>query len=383
MRILIHSHAFWPLLGGIESVSHLLAAGFAAREHEVTVVTEVPSESERGDVNYAVVRNPNEVLRHRLVRSHDIVYSNGASLRYAGPAWLHRKPFVWTHAGYQLQCLDGAGWVQGAAAPLEPLASIMFHLRRQPAPKVAKSAAALWVRRRVAFNLAAANVAITGHVARRQPLPRQTVISNPADIERFRAARTEVVRPDAPITYLGRLVSEKGIEDLIHAYADLVRMAHPSSAPIPKLQLIGDGPERPRLERLAAERGIAEWMIWRGSLVGSKLVDAVREAGVCVIPSALEEPQGIVVLELMSAGKPLIVSERGGLAESAGDAALTFPNCDRVRLREAIERLSQDLPLQRELSRRAIARADEFQARDSIGQYLELFERILRERATQ
>src|SRR5688572_21013933 len=131
MRILLHSYAFSPSVGGIETIAEQLAENFLALGHECTVVTQTPADyREQADRPYSVVRRPRLSEKLKLIRSHDIVYSNGSSMNLFWWSWLLGKPFVWTHQGYQVTSIDGLGWVNGERAPLRPLQSLVFHIRK-------------------------------------------------------------------------------------------------------------------------------------------------------------------------------------------------------------------------------------------------------------
>ena len=90
---------------------------------------------------------------------------------------------------------------------------------------------------------------------------------------------------------------------------------------------------------------------------------------------------GGVSLELLAAGKNLIVSERGGLAECAGDAALTFPNGDFHALHRCMVRLLTDPALaqrQLEIAQRQVEKFDELAL---TRRYVELYRQVLRARS--
>ncbi len=69
--------------------------------------------------------------------------------------------------------------------------------------------------------------------------------------------------------------------------------------------VVGDGPERPALTRLAAELGVAERVCWRGRLAPADALEAARGAGIFVLPS-VEEAFGVAYIEAMAAGVPAI-----------------------------------------------------------------------------
>lgn len=109
------------------------------------------------------------------------------------------------------------------------------------------------------------------------------------------------------IAFLGRLVYEKGAHILIAAMR-LVLKRYPEA----KLIIAGTGPELEALERLAAP--LSDRVSFTGFLDETDKSQLLLSAELCVIPS-LYEPFGLVALEAMASGTPLIVSDTGGLAE--------------------------------------------------------------------
>lgn len=114
-------------------------------------------------------------------------------------------------------------------------------------------------------------------------------------------------RADAPVlAFLGRLVPEKGAQVLLTALPHLL-------AEFPALTLViaGEGPLRPELETQAASFG--ERVRFAGFLAGDAKSALLDRADLVVMPS-LYEPFGLVALEAMAAGTPLLASAVGGLA---------------------------------------------------------------------
>lgn len=373
MRVLLYSNPFYPATGGLETVSLTLAEQIAAAGHQCTVLTETPAgDAPSRAFPFAIERAPGARRRLALVREADVVHSNGASLALFPYARIARKPFMWTHVGYQMVSVDGLGWVDGEPAPLTPIASLWFHARKRGLRRAGVEAVKLGVRR-VVGRLVDKNVAITNWVARRQPLPRQVVIYNPFPLTLFR-------RAPAPPTerhdflYVGRLVSEKGIPSLLRALASL--NARPGRRPA-TLLIVGDGDRLPALRDLVSSLGIGAQVTFAGRKRDQELVDAIARASIAVVPSEWEEPMGGVALELLAAGLPLIVSERGGLAECVGEAAWTFPNGDHLALADRMAAVLDDPALRAskaEMARAVVARFDETRL---AGQYLALYAELI------
>ena len=96
MRILITSYVFSPSLGGIETVSALLATEFARAGHEVKLVTKTRKDDGRS-WPFEVVRAPNVQAMLKLTRWCDIFFQNNISLELAWPLLLLKRPWVVAH----------------------------------------------------------------------------------------------------------------------------------------------------------------------------------------------------------------------------------------------------------------------------------------------
>ncbi len=378
MRVLLYSSVFWPSLGGVETISATLADRITHFGHDCTVVTETPAPPDGEEPRpYAIVRRPTCRQRLALARASDIIHANGASVALYPFAVLAGKPFVWTHNGYQVSCVDGAGWIDGEPAPMTPWASLAFYLQRRGPLYALKEAIKLAFRRFVAYHVDL-NIAATQWVARRQPLPRQVQAYTPYALAPFRHAPP----PDPhaktyDFLYVGRLVSEKGVSDLLQAFARTI--AHPERARC-TLAIVGDGNLRDDLKAQAQQLGIAGNVDFLGAKRGSDLVRAMVQGRIAIVPSTWEEPMGGVSLELLAAGRVPIVSARGGHAECVGEAGLTFPNGDVSALHACMVRLLTDPDLVAQLRARAPARVAAFDEDKLAGIYLDLYQQAIERR---
>jgi len=141
------------------------------------------------------------------------------------------------------------------------------------------------------------------------------------------------------IAWAGRMVADKGLDDLLPAISSL--RAHGIGA---TLELLGDGPARPDTEAAAARLGVAELVDWRGHVADrAEYMDRLREADVFVLPSRAE---GIpkVVIEAMAAGLPVVATSVGGLPElvRGGAPAMLVAPGDPGGLAAALEGLARD-----------------------------------------
>jgi glycosyltransferase involved in cell wall biosynthesis len=160
----------------------------------------------------------------------------------------------------------------------------------------------------------------------------------------FEATRLQVVRnfvPDPPARrplgdhglYLGRLSPEKGLDVLVRAL---------QVAGDPPFSVVGDGPERTRLESLATALGLRRTE-FRGRLDRGAVDEVVAGSRYLVLPSLWNENAPLAALEAMAAGRPLVVARIGGLAELVdGGGGIEFPAGDVERLAAAIRTFHDD-----------------------------------------
>jgi glycosyltransferase involved in cell wall biosynthesis len=114
-----------------------------------------------------------------------------------------------------------------------------------------------------------------------------------------------------------------------------------------------------------------------GSLRGEQLTAALSKIDVLVMPSLNEEPAGLVVMEQLMRGCPVIVSGHGGGPELAGDGGLTFLPGDTRALAVCVRRLLDEPGLIAELGRRARDRAMALFTLDRmIEEHFRIFERL-------
>jgi D-inositol-3-phosphate glycosyltransferase len=156
------------------------------------------------------------------------------------------------------------------------------------------------------------------------------------DLDRFtphdaRAARERLGLPDDPLVlFVGRIDSVKGIDTLLDAFALLLRDCRLPE--IPRLVFIGGnvaadgtgyGDDLAPVVRRAEALGIAEHVIFRGSAPQEQLPDYYAAATVAAVPSRYES-FGLVAVEAMACGLPVVASRAGGLKFTVDDGVSGF-----------------------------------------------------------
>lgn len=248
--------------------------------------------------------------------------------------------------------------VEGWATPSSIAAIAVARLRRRPylvssdTPTAASTEGSLRSRLRgvvlpgllrQAAGLIAAGTPQARHFVELGADPgRVTVVPMTVDVDAIRTAARAARRrrsqlrarwglDERPVAlFVGRLIPRKGVATLIEA----LRVLDGRFAGL----VVGDGPERPRLEALA--RGLP--VAFTGRLEGSDLWEAYGAADVFVLPSA-REPWGLVVNEAMAAGLPVVASEAVGCVEDlVRGAGRVVPVGDPRALAEALLALDDE-----------------------------------------
>lgn len=172
----------------------------------------------------------------------------------------------------------------------------------------------------------------------------------PPDRVREERARWGMAPDDVVVGFMGRLVEEKGVEDVIAAVAELHR-EHPRV----KLLVVGtggnqEGDVEARVRREAAERGMS-FVTFAGYQAEEPLYYQMFD--VFVLSTRTDEPYATSVVQAMMAGKPVVATATGGTPEIVRDheTGLLVPPSSPREMANALRRLVQDPELARRLAR--------------------------------
>lgn len=176
--------------------------------------------------------------------------------------------------------------------------------------------------------------------------------------------QAEPIQVQDAVLGVGRLMPKKGFDVLLNA---LKRLKERGKAV--RLVLIGDGPERQALEICAEKLALASFVEFRGAQTRDAVYDAMRASKLVVVPSR-QEPFGLVALEAMALGKPLVASRVGGLIDvlDGADAELVPPD-DAAALADAIETALERIELDPNYGTRNRTRAARFSTDRMLIQY--------------
>ena len=203
------------------------------------------------------------------------------------------------------------------------------------------------------------------------------VNENGIDLARFTGADGQRIRAElgvgsAPLIVCpSRMAPEKGVDVLIHALARARADA--------QLAIVGSGPGHAACVTLAQQLGIADRVRFLG--VRNDIEHILAAADVVVVPSLWDEAFGLVVIEAMAAGAPVIVTRSGAMPDIVdhGRCGMVVPKGDAAALAVAINRLIDDRELAQQIRVDARRRVMERYDLDSwVERNLEVYEGVLR-----
>jgi D-inositol-3-phosphate glycosyltransferase len=219
------------------------------------------------------------------------------------------------------------------------------------------------------------------------------IIPPGVDISHFYPIPTDEARSvvgipakDPMLLFVGRIEPLKGVDTLIRAIAHMRSTGVTAQFPH-YLAIIGGDPsantramnsEMGRLQNLRAELGLEDMVIFLGKRDQSSLPYYYSAADVLIMPSYYES-FGMVALEAMACGTPVVASQVGGLAFLIQDGVTGFvvPGGDHEALSDRLTQLLSRPELRRQFGEQAAAYAREYACENITGRILELYQSVL------
>ncbi len=335
MRVLLHCTYYPPEVGGLESHVAELARGLVEEGVEVRVVTSrslpgLPVEEEKDGV---LVRRTPLPSRNAAGWAAHAIASIPITRRWAGWAdVVHAQAFASV-----LPCRIGA---RGTGRPLVATFHTSHFLKRANKPMWRPILSALV---RSADHALAASREIAEVAEGLAPGRPVEALTNGVDTERFRPVEAALPSEEGirSIVVPRRLFEKNGVHILVEALPLLLER-------VPRLRvlLIGDGPERPRLETRVRELGVGHAAHFLGRREHAEMPALLASAELAVFPS-LMEATSVAALECMACALPVVASRVGGLPEIVDESCgRLVPPEDPVALAEGIAELLLDPHLQ-------------------------------------
>ena len=352
MRVLIVTSIFPPEVGGPATYVPMLAAGLHERGHMVKILTlSEPRQMQHQDkYTFEVVRvsragpRSRRALRllkeaARLAGNADVVYGNSTSmLEPALVARARRKPYV-------LKVVGDAAWEVATRRRWTDLPFQEFQRQRLSPRLEALKRLRTWHAKRARFVITPSRFLADVVGEWGVDAERIEVVSNAV------APVNGIVPAPLPIdaglklVSVGRLVSWKHVDGVIGALSSVVGE--------PGLVVVGDGPERPRLEALVRELGLGDRVYFAGSRGRDETMALMMACDVFVLNSSYE---GLphTVAEAMTLGLAIVTTGAGGTTEAVQDGQTALvASSERADLAETLRRLLADQDLRASLGERA------------------------------
>lgn len=198
------------------------------------------------------------------------------------------------------------------------------------------------------------------------------VVPNFVDTVRFSPGPPQTTpTPTSTLVHVSNFRPLKRVDDVVRIFAR-VRAAGPA-----RLRLIGDGPERPRIEAQIAALGLTSEVEFLGERIDLPAV--LRDGALFLLPSETES-FGLAALEAMACGLPVVASAVGGLPEVVvdGETGYLRPVGDVEAMAVCARRLLDDQPLRRRMGAAARGRAQaQFRVEPAVERYVEIYRRVL------
>ena len=329
MRVAIALKTFPPdVIGGMETQTKRMATELHQRGHEVTVFTKQFSDHDDSDVPYEVVRVRNWQVSPFVSDFTFLVFALLALVRRRNKFDVLQCMMLYPvgFLGYvvnRLSSMPYFAWIRGGD----------YYLMNDVWWK-------RWMMRRVLED--------TLVLAQSEEI-RDDVVADFDDIEcNVDVLGNAVSIPEETpsgegVLYVGRLAPKKGVEYLIDAVAEIDA----------SLTIVGDGSERDRLERRAAETGAD--VTFEGEVAPDEVDRYYKSAGVFALASTEGEGMPNVVLEAMSWGLPVVSTDSGGLPSliDTGYNGYLVPMRDSQAMSAKIEMLLADDEHRAELGQNA------------------------------
>jgi glycogen(starch) synthase len=291
MKVALYSSAFAPATGGVETIARILAEELSEAGNSVVVVTQTPTSDEETSP-YVVVRRPSAAQWLAITWRSDVIIHMNMSLKAIWTSAVSRRPTVVVHHGWYSKVGE----------------------------KGVRSGLKLLVTRAVV------NVAVSGAVADAIPAAC-VVIPNCYDDRVFRRFDEDVREG---LVFVGRLVSEKRADLVLQSLAALKARGVETT-----LTVIGDGPERANLEKLASALAVDDKVRFFGRCDQAMIAGHLNRRKILVMPS-IREGFGLVALEAIACGCVVVASSGSGLDDAVGDWAVRTSSDDPGTLADAL-----------------------------------------------
>jgi len=403
MKIVIASAVYYPMINGVAVFSHNLATGLAERGHEVLVIC--PSQNGKNhteiidDVNVHYLRSvqakiyPDQI--HELGGKRRLFYKHGFRVSIFPQREVKKILKRFRPDVVHVQVSDPIGL------------SVVYYARRNNIPVVTTEhnqpeviteplkmpalmkkpmnalLSAYFVNRQSKsdFVTMPTKQAISNLILSRGkefPVP-VAAVSNGVDLKNFKPGKPSkalyskygLKEECRTVLNLGRLDPEKNVGAVIEAF-----FAAEQKMPNIQLVIVGDGVDRPRLEKIAKKSANIHFL---GRIMPPDLYEIYKLGDVFATASEIET-QGIVLIEAAATGLPLIAVDKGAVSEvciNGGNGFLCRPG-DVFEISEAMVKILSDDKLRKSFSEKSIKIAKEHDFENTLDKFENIYAKVIK-----
>lgn len=177
---------------------------------------------------------------------------------------------------------------------------------------------------------------------------RISLITTMFDGDKLKALDRQRMVNGRTVLFLSRFVAEKGLFELIDAFARLL-MEYPDA----RLIMAGDGPDRYKLEQMVKDHGLSDSVSLPGYLRGDEKKNVLASSDIFVLPTYYGEGCPVSMLEAMAAGLAIISTPVGGIPDvlKDGENGVLLPQADPSLIYQALKKLMSSPELLARMSR--------------------------------
>ena len=412
MRIAIATPVYFPMINGVAMFSYNLACGLARRGHEVVVLT--PSQTKKrysemvDGVRVVHLRSsdikvyPDQI--HEIPEKRKFFYKHGLKASLFPSGQIKRvlggfRPDVVHVQGSDPIGLAVVSYARKNHIPVvttehnQPeVLTQSLHMPDMMRKPVNNVLTAYFVNRQSKSDYVTmpTKLAIKKLIGDKNLGVPVEAVSNGVDLAAFKPGKPDVeiynkygIKKDVPIVlYVGRVDPEKKIGTVLKAFADFLYMCKANK--LDKLSkalfvVVGDGVDKPRLEKEAREMGVADSVKFLGRVMGDDLNELYRLGDVFVTASEIET-QGIVLIEAAASGLPLIAVDAGAVAEVCLDGENGFllkPGHVR-KMAEAMFKILSDDSLRKKMATKSVEISREHSLERTLDKFLNIYEKVIK-----
>ena len=410
MRIAIATSVYYPMINGVAMFSYNLASGLAARGHEVLVLT--PSQTKKrhsemvNGVRVVYLRSsdikiyPDQI--HDVPEKKHWFYKHGLKASLMPKGQIKRVLDAFRPDVLHVQGSDPIGLSVVAYARKNDIPVVTtehnqpevltesLHIPGMMRKPVNNVLSAYFVNRQSKSDYVTmpTKLAIKKLIGDKDLGVPVEAVSNGVDLTAFKPGKPDAhiyniynIPKDVPIIlYIGRVDPEKKVGVVLQAFKDFLTQCKDNK--LDKLSktlfvVVGDGVDKPRLEKQAVSLGIDKSVRFLGRVTGPDLNELYRLGDVFVTASEIET-QGIVLIEAAASGLPLIAVDAGAVAEvciNKENGFLLTPG-DIKGMAGAMFELMTDDKLRKNMALKSVQIAGEHSLDKTIDKFLQIYEKV-------